>query len=77
MYNSEMFRNGIHTSENPVNITNINSLQIHCSLVDGNYINGVSNDLLYIVSSNVPPGYLIQDELKTKCICHYKKHKPN
>jgi len=64
-FNSEMlFRSAIHTSENTVNITNINSLQIHCCLVDGSYINGVSNDLLYTVSPNVPPEYLIQVEPK-------------
>jgi len=56
--------NGIHTSENPVNITNINSLQIHYSLVDVSYINGLIIDLFYIVSPNVPPGYLIQVESK-------------
>lgn len=59
-------RNGIHESQNVVNITNINSLQIHCSLIDGSYINGVSSDLLYTVSPNVPPGYLIQVEPKQK-----------
>ena len=56
--------NGIHNSQNPVNITNINSLQIHCSLIDGSYINGASSDLLYTLSPNVPPGYLIQVEPK-------------
>ena len=48
--------NGIHNSQNPVNITNINSLQIHCSLIDGSYINGAPSDLLYTLSPNVPPG---------------------
>ena len=57
-------RNGIHDSRNPVNITHINSVQIHCSLVDGSYINGESSDLLYTVSPSVPPGYLIQVEPK-------------
>ena len=56
--------NGIHNSQNPVNITNINSLQIHCSLIDGSYINGASSDLLYTLSPNVLPGYLIQVEPK-------------
>ena len=56
--------NRVHESQNVVNITNINSLQIHCSLIDGSYINGVSSDLLYTVSPNVPPGYLIQVEPK-------------
>ena len=58
--------NKIHDSQNIVNITNINSLQIHCSLIEGSYINGVSSDLLFIVSPNVPPRYLIQVEPKQK-----------
>ena len=56
----------MHDSQNIVNITNINSLQIHCSLIEGSYINGESSDLLYTVSPNVPPGYLIQVEPKQK-----------
>ena len=56
--------NQIHESQNIVNITNINSIQIHCSLIDGSYINGISSDLLYSVSPNVLPGYLIQVEPK-------------
>jgi len=59
-----LFRNRIHTSKNTVNITNINSLQIHCSLVDGSYINGVFKYLLYTVSPNIPPGCLLQVEPK-------------
>ena len=51
--------NRIHNSQNIVNITKINSLQIHCSLIEGSYINGVFSDLLFTVSLNVPPGYLI------------------
>lgn len=58
--------NRIHDSQNIVNITNINSLLIHCSLIEGSYINGLSSDLLYSVSPNVPPGYLIQVEPKQK-----------
>ena len=35
-------------------------------LIEGSYINGVSSDLLFTVSPNVPPGYLIQVEPKQK-----------
>ena len=65
--------NGEFDSENPVNITNINSLQIHCSLVEGSYINGSTSDLLYTVSPNVPPGYLIQVEPKQNVYVPIKK----
>ena len=63
---SYLVGNKIHDSQNIVNITNINSLQIDCSLIEGSYINGVSSDLLFILSSNVPPGYLIQVKPKQK-----------
>lgn len=56
----------VHDSQNIVNITNINSLQIHCSLIGASYANGTSSDLLFTVSPNVPPGYLIQVEPKQK-----------
>ena len=36
---SYLVGNRIHDSQNIVNITNINSLQIHCSLIEGSYIN--------------------------------------
>ena len=58
--------NRIHDNQNIVNITNIDSLQIHCSLIEGSYINGVSTDLLFTVSPNVSPGYLIHVESKQK-----------
>ena len=46
---SYLVGNRIHDSQNIVNITNINSLQIHCSLIEGNYINGVSSDLFLVL----------------------------
>ena len=52
---SYLVGNRIHDSQNIVNITNINSLQIHCSLIEGSCINGVSSDLLFTVSPNVLP----------------------
>ena len=63
---SYLVGNKIHDSQNIVNVTNINSLQIHSSLIEGSYINGVSSDLLFTVSPNVPPGYLTQVEPKQK-----------
>ena len=63
---SYLVGNRIHDSQNIVNITNINSLQIHCSLIEGSYINEVSSDQLFTVSPNVPPGYLIQVEPEQK-----------
>ncbi|DAC81749.1 TPA_asm: penton [Trichoplax MELD virus] len=52
--------NGKHHSDQIVNITSINTIEIHCSLVDGSYINGKSGDLIHCTSPNVPPGSLLQ-----------------
>ena len=63
---SYLVGNKIHDNQYIANITIINSLQIHCSLIEEGYINRVSSDLLFTVSPNVPPGYLIQVEPKQK-----------
>ena len=43
-----------------VNITDINSLLIRCSVINDSYINGSSSDCIFNFSPNVPPGSLIQ-----------------
>ncbi|EDV18724.1 uncharacterized protein TRIADDRAFT_62799 [Trichoplax adhaerens] len=60
-FNSRIIsENGKHHSDQIVNITSINTIEIHCSLVDGSYINGKSGDLIHCTSPNVPPGSLLQ-----------------
>ena len=50
---------GIHESENLVNITDINTIEIHCDLIEGSYVNGESSSLLHAFSPTVLPGELI------------------
>jgi hypothetical protein len=59
-FNSKILStNGTFDGDTNVNITDINSLLIRCSLVSGSYINGSSSDCLYNFSPNLPPGSLI------------------
>ena len=51
--------NGDHDSDNPVNITTINTVQIRCDLISSSYINGSSTDIVHSFSPTVPPGYLL------------------
>lgn len=53
-------KNGVYVGENPVNITNVSTVYIHCSLVDSAYENSTSSGVIYAFSPNVPPGYQIQ-----------------
>ena len=50
---------GTYDGEHNVNITDITSLVIRCSLVSGSYINGSDSDCIYSFSPNVAPGHLI------------------
>jgi len=56
---------GKHEGENRVNITEVNSLLIRCSIVTDSYINGSNSDCICSFSPNVPPGHLIH-------ICPYQ-----
>jgi len=59
-FNSQVLStNGTHDGENNVNITDINSLLIRCSIISDSYINGTSSDCLYNFSPTVPPGSLL------------------
>lgn len=53
---------GFTTAQNIANITNnINTLEIHCSLVNREYTyeNGKKSDIIYTLSPNEPPGSLM------------------
>ena len=50
---------GKHEGEYGVNITEVNSLLIRCSIVTDSYINGTNSDCICSFSPDVPPGHLI------------------
>ena len=50
---------GLHEGKNQVDITNIHSILIKCSLVSSSYLNGKTSDIIYTFSPNKPPGSLL------------------
>lgn len=46
-------------SSRQVNITNIQSILIRCSLVSNSYLNGTTSDVIYSFSPDLPPGNLL------------------
>jgi hypothetical protein len=52
-------QSGKHAGANRVNITEVNSILIRCSIVTDSYINGTSADCICSFSPDVPPGHLI------------------
>ena len=59
-FNSKIIENnGFHSSDNIVQITEVDTVQIHCDLITDSYINGTTSSVIYVFTPSVPPGYLI------------------
>ena len=50
---------GIHESQNVVNILSVNSIRDNVDMIDGSYVNGRSQNTIYSFFPNVSPGYKI------------------
>lgn len=50
---------GEHISSNIVNILSVNSILVHCSLVEGSFLNDERKPIIYSFFPNVAPGYKI------------------
>lgn len=53
-----------HESTRGVNITNINTIHIHCDITKNSYHNGQNAHIIYSFPINVPPGYAIKETPK-------------
>lgn len=53
---------GHHESTNIVNIMAVNSILVHCSIVEGSYLNNNPKPIIYSFYPNVPPGYKIVEK---------------
>lgn len=53
------YGNKWHNSDIPVSISNVNEINVECSLVDGSYRNGEKCHTLYSFYPDVAPGYKI------------------
>lgn len=58
-FDANVLEDGTHDSDRQVNITNIHSILIRCSLVSSSYLNGSTSDVIYSFSPNKPPGSLL------------------
>jgi len=55
----QIYKEGIHESQNVVNISSINSILVNVDVIGGSYVNGRTKNTIYRVFPNVSPGYKI------------------
>ena len=49
-------------STNPINIINVNSVLVHCDLVQSSYFNGKPSNTIYSFPINISPGFRMVSE---------------
>ena len=62
-FRNQVCKEGIHESQNFVNILPINSL-VNVDVIDGSYVNGRTQNTIYSFFPNVSPGHKIVENLK-------------
>ena len=55
----EICKEGLHESQNVVNILSINSILVNVDIIGGSYVNGKTQNTIYNLFPNVSPGYKI------------------
>lgn len=58
-FTGSQYNSGIHSSENIVNILEINSIFIHLNIINGSIVNGSQVPVIYSFFPKVSPGYKI------------------
>ena len=62
-FNKQIYKKGFHVAENLPHITDINSIVIHCDLIQGGYVRGEGTNSIYSFPAHkVPTGYRIVQE---------------
>jgi len=51
-----IYKEGIHESQNVVNILSINSIHVNVGIIGGSYVNGKTQNTIYSFFPNVSPG---------------------
>ena len=69
-FTSEYYTKGTHRSETPVMRTTTDKVHLKCDCVDGSFVNGIREQILYSFILSAPPVYKIIKESK---ILSYKK----
>ena len=73
-YTNKDYQAGTHTSERPVMITTTDKVHLKYDCVDGSFVNGIREQILFSFNLGAPPGYKIIKEPTTVL---YKKYKQN
>jgi len=58
-FRNQVYKVGIHESQNVVNILSINSILVNVDVIGGSYVNGRTQNTIYSFFPNVSPGYKI------------------
>jgi len=58
-FRNQVYEEGIHESQNVVNILSINSFLMKVDVIGGSYVNGRTQNTIYSFFPNVSPGYKI------------------
>jgi len=58
-FRTQVYEEGIHESQNVVNILSINSILVEVDVIGGSYVNGKTQNTIYSFFTNVSPGYKI------------------
>ena len=57
---------GSYKSDKPINITGIDKIPLKCDCIQGSFVNGIQEPILYSFALSVPPGHKIYKELRVK-----------
>ena len=63
-FRNQVYEEGIHESQNVVNILSITSILVNVDVIRGSYVNGRTQNTIYSFFPNVSPGYKIVENLK-------------
>ena len=58
-FNGRIYSDGYHESENIVNILTLNSILVEIDIINGSYVNGRQEPVIYSFFPNVAPGFKI------------------
>ena len=58
-FQNQVYEEGIHESQNVVNILSINSILVNVDMIGGSYVNGRTQNTIYSFFPNLSPGYKI------------------
>jgi len=61
-------KEGLHQSQNVVNILSINSILVNADVIGESYVKGKTQNTICSFFPNVSPGYKIVENPKTLCI---------